>query len=111
MNNDLTSTRPRVSKEVADLVALTFPGVAFDEAVGHLLDQYKSESGDHISCAQTEVWIKAHRLEEAISLLALTNMEIADVYRRTVAHELLFLRESSASLTAAAADFQTKTKA
>ena len=101
MANDDDTYRRRITKEIADLINQHFPDAIFSDAVAALLEHYTTRSVDSIACAQTELWIKTNRLEEVISLLSLTNMDIADLYRRQVGNELRFLRESSISLAEA----------
>lgn len=79
-----------------------FPEVVYSDAVDWLLSRYGDGLGDHASCANTELWIKLDRLEEIFSTLALTNVAIADIYRRQVGWELPRLRSVSGQLAAVA---------
>jgi len=74
-----------------------FPDASYEQAILMLLGRDFS-SGDTADCASTELEIKLDRLEEILSLLALTNVEIADVYRRQVGHELATLHHVSGHL-------------
>jgi hypothetical protein len=91
-------TRVLLSRAVCDRIKTTFPEATYEQAIVWLLDRSKDTVGDPADCALTELWFKLHRLEEVLSLLALTNVDIADVYRRQVAGELGRLRDASVRL-------------
>ena len=107
-DSSVDSTRITVSREVRDSLKTAFPSLTFDEAVSWLLSRYRDSVGDSAAVAGTELWIKLDRLEEACSLLALTNIDIADGFRRQVSGELDVVRASAVRLaTIAAAHDQT----
>jgi len=92
----------KISRATAQKLKSLFPDVVYSDAVDWLLSRYGDGLGDHASCANTELWIKLDRLEEIFSALALTNVAIADVYRRQVGGELPRLRNVSGKLAAVA---------
>ena len=102
-DSSVNSTRITVSREVRDSLKTAFPSLTFDEAVSWLLSRYRDSVGDSAAVAGTELWIKLDRLEEACSLLALTNIDIADGLRRQVSGELDVVRASAVRLATIAA--------
>ena len=96
----MTSPKPnqekttiQVSKATAQKLKDLFPSASYEEAILWLANRYESGLGDLSACANTELWIKLDRLEETLSLLALTNMDVADLFRRLAAMELPLLHK------------------
>ena len=100
-NPDHTSnaaTSVRLSRTSAQRLRSLFPASSYEDSISWLLERYAEGLGDHAACANTELWIKLDRLEETLSLLALTNVDVGDVYRRQVGAELLRMRETTGHL-------------
>jgi hypothetical protein len=97
------STRIIVSKGVRDELKGAFPNMTFAEAVTWLLARHKGSIGDVAAVANSKLWIKLDRLEEACSLLALTNVDMADGLRRQISGKLDVVRDASARLAKVAA--------
>lgn len=76
------------SRATADRLKKLFPSATYEEAISYLLGRFEDGAGDHANCGNTELWIKLDRLEEVLCLLALSNVDVADVYRRQVGGEL-----------------------
>lgn len=76
------------SRPTANALKKLFPTASYEEAIKYLISRYEAGAGDHANCGNTELWIKLDRLEEVLSLLALSNVDVADVYRRQVGAEL-----------------------
>ena len=85
------------SRETAERLKKRFPGASFDEAIEWLL-AHDPTRGDVATCATIELGLTMDRLAEVLSLLALTNIDLADIYRRQVGGELLTQRQLSAHL-------------
>jgi len=92
------TTTIAVSRTIARRLRDLFPTSTYEEAIEWLVGRYGDAIGDPAACSNTELWIKLDRLEEVMSLLALTNVDLADIYRRQVSGELLRLRECSGHL-------------
>ena len=92
----------QISRTAALRLKKLFPHVVYSEAIEWLLSRYAEGLSDHASCANTELWIKLDRLEEVLSLLSLTNVDVGDIYRRQVGSELLRLRTISGHLASVA---------
>lgn len=102
------STRIALSREMRDALKSAFPDITYEDAIRWLLLRYKESIGDSAAVVSTELWIKLDRLEEVCSLIALTNIDLADGLRRQVSGELDLVRASATRLaTIAAAHDQT----
>lgn len=75
-----------------------FPGETSEETIRWLVTRYSSALGETAYSSDTELWIKLDRLEEAISFLALSNVEIADQYRRLAVMEIPILHRQFAEI-------------
>jgi hypothetical protein len=106
--NTSKSVRIRVKIDTVETIKKAFPGQTLDAGISTLAARWGQESGDPVSCGQKELWIKTDRLEEIIGLLALTNMDIADQYRRMVSRDLGLFRAAATKLTAVAREHQMK---
>jgi hypothetical protein len=106
----IDQNRILVSRETADLLKKRFPNASYEDAILFLLKRDPSV-GEAANCATTELWIKLDRLEEMLALLALTNVDIADLYRRQVGNELATLRHVSGEVADLAAALATGGKA
>lgn len=104
------SIRRRLDPATVELIERSFPGQTFDQAVATLAAHCGRSLSDPVSCAQTELWIKLDRLEEMIGLISLTNIDLADLYRRMVSRDLGLFRAAAVKLTQVAADHQKETK-
>lgn len=93
------TTSIAITQVVARRLKEMFPSSTYEEAIGWLADRYGDTIGDSAACSNTELWIKLDRLEEILSLLALTNVDLADIYRRQVGEELVRLRDASDHLS------------
>ena len=105
---DTETVRLRISRKLNDDLKNTFGGGTDEENLAWLLNRYQTALGDPAACANTELWIKLDRVEEAAALLALANVEVADAYRRLVGSELARVRDASANLADLAGRLQTE---
>jgi hypothetical protein len=76
--------------------------MSVDDALSWLLNRFEMSVGDAAAVHNTELWIKLDRLEETLRFLALTNVDVADGYRRQVGNEILRMRAASGRLVEAA---------
>lgn len=76
-------------RATADHLKRLLPSATYREATKYLIRCFEAGAGDHANCGNTELSIKLDRLEEVLSLLALTNLDVADLYRRQIGGELL----------------------
>jgi hypothetical protein len=91
--------RLRISRKLAEDLERVFEGGSIEENIEWMLNRYQVAIGDPAACASTELQIKLDRVEEAAALLALANVELADVYRRLVGAELTLVRDASVNLS------------
>ncbi len=98
----IDQNRILVSRETAELLKKRFPNASYDDAILVLLNRDPAVA-EAANCATTELWIKLDRLEEILALLALTNIDIADLYKRQVGNELETLRHVSGNVADLAA--------
>lgn len=92
-------TRPRMSTALIAEAESLFPPMTANEVFASLLERHKSHSGHTAACGFTEVAIKCDRLHEVLSLLALANMDCADLFRRIYSGELQRLRDAATHLS------------
>jgi len=90
--------RIMLSQSTCDSLKKAFPTATYDEAIQWMLSRYGEAVSDTVACGLTEQWIKMDRLEECLSLLACTNIDLADGYRRRVAGDLSRMKEVSCRL-------------
>lgn len=93
------TTTIAIGQKVARRLKELFPKTSYEESVEWLVTRYGDSIGDSAACSNTELWIKLDRLEEVLSLLALTNVDLADIYRHQVGEELVRLRNCSTHLS------------
>ena len=97
-SKETETVRLRLPRKLVDDLNRAFGDASLEESITWLLTRYQDALGDSAACADTELWIKLDRVEEAGALLALSNVENADAYRRLVGAELARVRDASVNL-------------
>jgi len=97
-----------VSKATAERVKKLFPDATYDQAIGWLIDRHGQGVMDTAACANTELWLKVDLLESVLELLSVSNIEIADIYRRRASGELEKLRQASVRVAVVAESIEQK---
>ena len=87
--------RINVLRSTSDLLVRLFPDVTQDEAIQYLISRHGKAIVDTAACDNTELWIKMDRLDEIIRLLAMSNVDVADIYRRSISGELARMKAAT----------------
>ena len=80
--------RINVLRSTSELLHELFPDITQDQAIQYLISRHGKAVVDTAGCDNTELWVKMDRLDEIIRLLALSNVDVADIYRRSISGEL-----------------------